>query len=115
MHSPYVSSSTSTATGTSTTTTVTVSGASQPESTAGQRQQGSFVGLSTTVRTPESDLIPSNYHQQDELMPLSDLCAAQINPFKALATHQAITFDDDNQRQSASSLSLSNEPSRCKK
>ena len=115
MQSPHVSNSTSTATGTSTTTTVAVSGASQPESTAGQRQQGSFVGLSTPVHTPESGLIPANYHQQDELRPLSDICASQIDPFKALTTYLAVTFDDDDQGQSASSLSLSNEPSRSQK
>ena len=115
MHNLHVSNSTSTATGTSTTTTVTVSGASQPDSTAGQRQQGSFVSLSTTVHTPESALIPATYHQQDELRPLSDICTSQIDPFKALAAHLAFTFDDDDQGQSASSLSLSNVPSRSQK
>ena len=67
MHSSHVSESTSTAT---TTTVVIVSGVSQPELTAGQGQQGSFVGLSTTAHTPESTGISATYYLQDELRPL---------------------------------------------
>ena len=107
------SSSTASATGTS----VTASRVSQPELAAGQRQQGSFVGLSTTIHSPESALLPVTYHQQDELGLLSsEISTTQIAPFEAaLATQLAITFDDDDQGQSASSLSLSNEPSRSQK
>ena len=106
------SSSTASATGTS----VTASRVSQPQLAAGQRQQGSFVGLSTTIHTPESELIPATYHQQDELGLLSsEIGTTQIAPFEALATQLATTFDDDDQGQSASSLSLSDEPSRSQK
>ena len=108
MYSPHVSGSTSTPT----TTTVNVSGNSQPELAAGQRQQGFFVGLSTTVHTPESILIPVTYHQQNERGLLSEIGTTQIAPFETLATPQAVSFDYDDQRQSASSLSLSVEPSR---
>ena len=108
MYSPHVSGSTSTAT----TTTVNVCGNSQPELAAGQRQQGFFVGLSTTVHTPESNLIPVTYHQQNERGLLSEVGTTQIDPFETLATPQAVAFDYDDYRQSASSLSLSNEPSQ---
>ena len=113
MHSSHVpkSSSTTSATGTS----VTASRVSQPGAAAGQRQQGSFVGFSTTIHTPESALIPATYHQQDELGLLSsEIGTTQIAPFDA-ATHLAVTFDDDQQGRSASSLSLSNEPARSQK
>ena len=121
MHSSRVpeSSSTATATATATATNISVSTSivSQPEPAAGQRQQGSFVGLSTTAHTPESTRISPNYYQQDELRLLSDIStsASQTDPLEALTTYIAITFDDDDQRQSASSLSLSNEPSRSQK
>ena len=95
MQSPHVSNSTSTATGTNTTTTVAVSGASQPESTAGQRQQGSFVGLSTTVHMPESTLIPEADWQFSGLRLLAEVSTSQIDPFEALATHQSVSFDDE--------------------
>ena len=108
MYSPHVSGSTTTAT----TTTVTVSGNSQPELAAGERQHGFFVGLSTTVHAPESILIPVTYHQQNELGLLSEIGTTQIDPFEALATHQAVTYDYDDHRQSASSLSLSIESSQ---
>ena len=108
MYSPHVSGSTFTAS----TTTVTVSRNSQPELAAGQRQQGFFVGLSTTVHTPESILIPVTYHQQNERGLSSEIGTTQIDPFEALATHQAVTFDYDDHRQSASSLSLSIESSQ---
>ena len=108
MYSPHVSGSTTTAT----TTIVTVSRNSQPELAAEQRQQGFFVGLSTTVHTPESILIPVTYHQQNERGLLPEIGTTQIDPFEALATHQAVTFDYDDHRQSASSLSLSIESSQ---
>ena len=96
-------------------TSTVISGSSQPESTVGQRQQGSFVGLSTTVHTPESTGISAIYYQQDEPRPLSDISTSQPDPFDALATHQTVTFDDDHQGRSASSLPLSNEPARSQK
>ena len=108
MYSPHVSGSTFTAT----TTTITVSRNSQPELAAGQRQQGFFVGLSTTVHTPESILIPVTYHQQNERGLMSEIGTTQIDPFEALATHQAVTYDYDDHRRSASSLSLSIESSQ---
>ena len=104
MHSPHVSKSTFTATSTNTTTTVTVSKVSQPESAAGQRQQGFFIGLLATLHTPESTRIPSTYYQQDELGLLSEISTTQIAPFEALATDLAVTFDGD-----------SNDPSRSQK
>ena len=104
MHSPHVSKSTFTASSTNTTTTVTVSKVSQPESAAGQRQQGSFIGLLATLHTPESTRIPSTYYQQDELGLLSEISTTQIAPFEALATDLAVTFDGD-----------SNQPSRSQK
>ena len=109
MYSPHITGSTSTAT----TTTVNVCGNFQPELAAGQHQQGCFVGLSTTVYTPESILIPVTYHQQNESGLLSEIGTTQIDPFETLATTpQAVTFDYDDYRQSANSLSLSIEPSR---
>ena len=110
------SSATTTTANTADTRTIT-SGNSQSESAAGQRQQGSFVGLSTTVHKPEANRISSTYFQQDELrllsdMGVSDINALQTNPFEVLATHITATFDGDLQGRSASSSSLSNEPSR---
>ena len=115
MHSSHLAKSSSTASATG--TSVTAARVSQSEPVAGQGQQGSFVGLSTTARTPQSTAIAATYHQQDELrfltdISVSDITASQINPLEALATHQTITFDDDDQGQSAGSLLLSNEPSR---
>ena len=96
---------------TATTTNVSISGGSQPESSAGQRQEGSFTGLPTTVHTPESTYIPAaeQYARLRLLAEVSTLQAA--DPFVALATQQAVTFDDETQEQSASSLSLPDEPS----
>ena len=51
MHSSRIPKPSSTATATS--ICVTASGVSQSESVDGQRQQGSFVGLSTTTHTPK--------------------------------------------------------------
>ena len=96
MHSPHVSNSTSTvtvATSASTTTTVTVSRVSQPKSAAGQHQQGSFLGLSTTLHTRESRQIPTDYPQQAGLRLLAEVSTSQINPFEAIATFQTLTFD----------------------
>ena len=117
MHSLHASKSTSTVsvTATSTSTTVIASGVSQPESVAGQRQQGSFVGLSTTVHTPESARISSTYYQQDDLGLWSEIGTAQIAPFETHTTDLAVTFDGDYQGQSASPLSIPNEPSRSQK
>ena len=120
MHCSHITKSTSTVTvtakSTNTATTNTVSEISQPESAAGQRQQGYFMGLLTTPHTlAESTEISSTYYQQDELRFLSDVSVSQTGPYEALATDLAVTFDDDDQRQSASSLSLSNEPSRSQK
>ena len=108
-------SSSTTSTTSATGTSVTASRVSQPCAAARQRQQGSFVGFSTTIHTPESALIPATYHQQDELGLLSsEIDTTQIAPFEA-ATHLAVTFDDDHQGRSASSLSLFNEPARSQK
>ena len=117
MHSPQVSKSSSTAAAsTSTATTVTVSVVSQPESPAGQRQQGSFMGLLTTPHTlAESTEVSSTCHQQVELGLLSEIGTTQITPFEVPATRQTVTFDDHDQEQSASFLSISNEPSRSQK
>ena len=73
------------------------SGVSQPELAAGQRQQGTYVGVSTTIDTPESMQIPIDYQQQAELRPLAEVSALQIkiDPFEALAAHQTATFDDE--------------------
>ena len=97
---------------TATSTSFTASRVFQPEPATEQRQQGSFVGLSTTAHTPESALIPATYHQQDGLGLLSEIDITQIAPFEALVTYITATFDDDDQGQSASYLSLSNESSR---
>ena len=111
MHSSSVSKSSS-----AISTGTTRSEDSQSGAAAGLRQHDSFVGLSTTDHTPESTLIPvTSYRQQDELGLLSEIGTTQIVPFEALTTHLAVTFDDDDQGQSASSLSLSNEPSRSQK
>ena len=122
MHSPHISKSMSTATSTSTTTTVTVSGIShQPGSAAEQRrQQGSFVGLSTTLHTQESTRISSTYYQQDEPRLLSDVSvsdtsALQTDPLEAHTIYITITFGDDHQGRSACSSSLSIETSRSQK
>ena len=84
-----------TTTSASATTTVTVSRDSQPESAAGQRQQGSFMGLSTTLHTPESRQIPTDYPQQAGLRLLAEVSTSQIDPFAALAAHQTVTFEDE--------------------
>ena len=96
--------------------TTTTSQDSQLGTADKQQPRCSFMGLLTTPHTPaESSQISSNYYQQDELRLLSDISASQTDRFEALATHQAVTFDNDDHRQSVSSLSLSNEPSRSQK
>ena len=111
MHSFSVSESIS-ASSPSTTT----SQDSEPGTADGQRPRSAFMYLTTTVHTPESPLIPATYRQQDELGLLSEMGTTQINPFEALATHLAVTFDDDHPgRSAASSLSLHNEPARSQK
>ena len=95
-----------------TSTSTMTSGVSQPESAAGQRQRGSYVGTSTTINSPKSMQIPTDYQQQTGLRVLPEVNTSQINPLEALATHLAVTFDDDHQGRSASSLSLHNEPAR---
>ena len=95
-----------------TSTSTTTSQDSQPGTADGQRPRSSFMGLSTAIRTPESALIPATYHQQDEHELLSEIGTTQISPLEAIATQLAVTFDNDRQGRSASSLSLSNEPSR---
>ena len=104
MHNSRIPKSFSTATATATGTSVTASGVSPPESPTGQRQQVSFIGLSATVHTPVSTLIPTTHHQQDELRLLSamsvpDISASQVDPFETLATHRTVTFDDNDQEQ----------------
>ena len=101
----------STSTVTATTPSVSVSGGTQPESLAGQRQQGSFIGIPTTAHAPESGYISAD-DQYAGLRLLAEVSTTQVDPFVALATHQAVTFDDQDQEQSASSLSLSDEPSQ---
>ena len=109
MRSYRISKSTSTVT--ATTPSVSVSGGSQPESSAGQRQQGSYVGIPTTAHASESTYTPAA-ERYTELRLLAEVSTSQIDPFAALATHVSITFDDEDQEQSASSLLLSNEPSQ---
>ena len=105
MHSFSVSKSPS-----ATSAGTTTSEDSQPGTKDEQRPQSAFVGLSTTIHTPESAVIPATYIQQDELGLLSEIGTTQIGSFEVLA--QAATFDDRNQGQSANSLSLPGEPSR---
>ena len=107
MPSYRVSKSTSTATATS----VSVSGGSQPESAIKGHHQGSFVGLPTTVHTPESSHIPVAEQPFVRLRLLAEVSTSKADPFEALARHRPLTFDDEDQEQSASSLSLPEGPS----
>ena len=104
MRSYRASKSTSTAT----TTSASVSGDSQPESAIDRHQQSSFTGLSTTVYTPESTYIPAA-ERYAGLRLLAEVSTLHFDPFVTLATHQAVTFNDEAQEQSASSLSLPDE------
>ena len=89
------SSSATSSTHTASTSTMT-SWVSQPESAAGQRQQGSFFDLSkTVVYTPESTHIPVADRQFSGLRLLAEVSTSQIDPFEALATHQTVSFDDE--------------------
>ena len=85
------SSSAATATVTAGISTMT----SKVAQSAGQRQQSSYVGISTTIDTPESMQIAAHYHQQDGLRLLAEVSTSQINPFAALATHRTVTFEDE--------------------
>ena len=103
----YSSKSTSTAT----TTSVSVSAGSQPESSVERHQQGSFVGLSTAVHTPDSKYIPAA--EPYAWLRLADEISAsqlQIDPFEELATYQTVSLYDDAQELSAGFLSLPYEP-----
>ena len=111
MHSSHISKSSSA------TSTSTISlGDSQPESVAGEGQQGSFAGISTIIHTPGSACIPAADQQFADLRLLAEVSTSQlhIDPFEALATYQNVTFDDknDHQQQPDDSLSLSNELSQ---
>ena len=110
MYSFSVSKSIS-ATGTSTTT----SQDSQSDAADGQRPRSSFMGLSTTAHTLTSALTPATDYQQDELGLLTEIGTIKISPLEAVATHPTVTSNDDYQGRSASSLSLSNGPSRSQK
>ena len=100
----------STSTFTATTTSVAFSGGSQPELAIEQHQQGSFVGIPTTAHAPESAYISAD-DQYAGLRLLAEVSTLQVDPFVVLATHQAVTFDDDeDQEQSTSPLSLADEP-----
>ena len=101
----------STSTATATTTSVSVSEGSQPESAIKRDHQGSFVGLSTTVHTQESSHIPVAEQSFVRLRMLAEVSTSKADPFEALAKHRPVTFDDEDQEQSASSLSLPEEPS----
>ena len=113
MRNYHVSTSTATATATSTSTatTVTALGDSRPELAIEQQQQGSFVGFSTTVHTPESTYILAA-DRYVELRELAEICTSRVyfDPFEALATYQTAFYDDDVQERSASYLSLYDEP-----
>ena len=109
MLSYRVSESTSTATATN--TSVSFSGDSQPESAIDRHQQGSFVGLSTTVHTPELRYIPAaERYAQLRLSAEISASQLQIDPFEALAAYQTVSLNHDAQEQSASFLSLPYEP-----
>ena len=110
MHSYLVSESASTATATTASATVTKD--SQPESAIERHHQGSFAGLPTTiVHTPESTHIPVAEQPFVRLRLLAEASTSQADPFEAFSTHRTITFDDKDQEQSTSSLSLFDEPS----
>ena len=110
MRSFRLSKSTATVTNTSTVTSVTASGMSQSELAAGQRLQGSFTGLPTTVHTPESRHMPPAEQTFAGLTLLAEVSASQVDPFQALATHQSVTFDDDDQEPPGNTSSQSSRP-----
>ena len=112
--SKSTSTATNTAKSTSTTTSVTASGVSQPDSAAGSRLRSSFAGMLITVHMWQSTQVPTADQQFAKLRLLAEVSASQIDPFKALATHRTVTFDDKDQYQEQhdDSLSLPNEPSQ---
>ena len=112
MHSSRIPKSSSTAVSSATSTSVTAAGVSQPETAAGRHPEGSFVSRSTTIHTPESRQIPTDYSQQAGLRLLAEVSALQADPFNALATHQTVTFDNkDRDQQQSDDFSLpSDEP-----
>ena len=112
MHSFSVSKSISASSSTTTSTSTTTSPDSQSGRADGQRPRSSFTSLSTTAHTSASALTRATYHQQDEPGLLSEIGTTQISPLETLATHLAVTFGDDHQGRSASSLLLSNKSSR---
>ena len=103
------SSSATTTTQTASTSTMT-SGNSQPESAAGQCQQGSFTGLPTPIHTPESRHVPLAEQAFAGLRLLAEASASQIDPFEALAAHRTVPFDNDHQKQPDNSSSQSGGP-----
>ena len=114
MQSSRASKTSSTAISTSTSTSVTVSRVSQSELAARQRQQASFVGISTSIHKRASTYIPADYQQYEGLRLLAEVSTSQVDPFDALATHQTDIFDDkdEDQEQSGDSSLLSDEPSQ---
>ena len=101
MYRPRLSKPTSTATATSISTTKSViaSGVSQPDLAAGQRQQGSFASMSTTIHMPKSTHIPAAEQPFTGLILLAEVSTSQVDPFQKLATHQTVTFDDKDAHQ----------------
>ena len=104
--SVFKSSSATITTHTASTSTNT-SGVSQPESAAGQRQQGSFTGLPTPIHTPESTHVPLAEQAFAGLRLLAEASASQADPFEALAALRTVTFDNDRQKQPDNSSSQS--------
>ena len=118
MHSSRIPKSSSTVISSATTSTsVTASGVSQPGSAAGRLLESSFASRCTTDHTPESRQIAAA-SQQPATSPrplstaslLSEASTSQNNPFQALATHQTVTFDDDDQEQFDDFSSLIDKP-----
>ena len=110
--SPVAKSLSATATATSTVT----SGDPQFGMDAGQHPRGSYMGLSTTAHTPGSTQIPATHQQHSGVRLLSEASTTQlqVDPFEALATHQTVTFDDEDeyQEQPYDSSSPSNQSSQ---
>ena len=68
-------------------TSTATSQVSQSGTTDGQRPRGSFVGLSTAARTPESAHIPAADQWFSGLRLLAEVSTSQSEPFEAVATH----------------------------
>ena len=112
MHSSRLPKATLTATATSTGTATSVATSvvvSQPGLAVGQRQQeGSFVGFSTTVHTPEPTTpIPTADQPFAGPRLSANASASQVDPFQALASHQTVSFDNDHPEQPDNSSSQS--------